>query len=147
MFSDALHRWSQAADHFLQVVEGVPYVLRAKSGACGDWSVQQVVAHLAGWQREALRRYEIFQTGDYESIKYDIDDFNAKSVAALKLLSWHEVLDTFRFTREDLQTVAESLAPQAVENNPLYEQWLVGIGEDLEEHTAQLEQWLQAQKG
>lgn len=146
MFKEALDRWLTAADNFLKTVETLPYDLRKTSGVCGEWSCQQIVAHLAGWQREALKRYGDFKAGDTISITYDIDRFNAGSVEALKLLNWYEVLDTFRFTRDDLARAAQELSPDQILKNPMYEEWLVGIETDLIAHTQEIQQWLIAQK-
>ena len=143
MFKVRLQAWRQAAADFTKLAESVPYELRQKEGVCGEWSCQQIVAHLAGWQREALKRYEDFHRGDRSSQTYNVDAFNASSVAALKLLSWSEVLDTFRFTSEDLARRAEALSDEETEANPGYEEWLVGLRDDLLRHTSEIQQWLE----
>lgn len=145
-FQQALANWQAAATAFIKVIEAVPEELRKKSGVCGVWNCQQVIAHLAGWQREALKRYQDFLEGDTVSITYDLDAYNASSVAALKLLNWYETLDTFKFTFDDLNRLATTLTSQQVEQNPLYTEWLIGVGDDLVTHTAEIEQWLAAQR-
>ena len=146
MYQDALRQWQHAAAEFLKTVENIPYERRQVVGVCGAWSIQQIVAHLAGWQREALRRYQECLAGDTTSRTYDLDAFNASSVAALKLLNWYETLDTFRFTFEDLNKKAQQLTETQLSQTPVYEEWLTGIGNDLVEHTTQIVKWLAAQE-
>lgn len=146
MFEEARQHWQRAAAEFLKTVENIPYELRQQPGACGTWSVQQVVAHLAGWQREALRRYGDCLAGDTTSRTYDLDAFNASSVAALKLLNWYETLDTFRFTVEDLNQQAQQLTAEQISQTPVYEEWLTGIGNDLVQHTTAIQAWLATQE-
>jgi uncharacterized protein (TIGR03083 family) len=145
VFQEVFKTWQQAADHFLNLLAAIPFEKCTQSGVCGGWSCQQIVAHLAGWQREALKRYRDFLAGDTRSQNYDIDAFNASSVSAMKLLGWSEVVDTFRFTRDDLAQAALALTPEQISHNPLYAEWLIGLGRDLIEHTQQIKNWLEAQ--
>lgn len=146
MFADKLREWQQAADHFLSVVEGIPPAYRSQAGACGHWNVQQVVAHLAGWQREALKHYQHLLAGDLSGRRYDLDAFNAGSVNALKLLGWHDVLDTFRFTRDDLLAAAQGLTEAQLAETPFYGRWLDALSKDLSTHSQEIEAWLLAQQ-
>ena len=143
MFEETLKSWQQAASDFIKVAESVPYDLRQISGVCGEWSCQQIVAHLAGWQREALKRYGDFQRGQAPTIQYDADTFNTSSIEALKLFSWYEVLDTFRFTTEDLAKTAKALTPDQIAANTGYEEWLAGLSKDLNEHMTEIREWLE----
>ena len=142
MFDQVLHDWRKAADKFQNIVDGVPHDLRTKPGVCGEWNCQQVIAHLAGWQREAFRRFEIFRTGDYTSITYDEDAFNADSVEALKLLGWSDVVDTFRFTCDDLEKISKLLSSDEIEANSMYAEWLTSLTRELQNHGKEIEEWL-----
>lgn len=132
----SLNNWQASNEAFLALIGTLPRTLREKEGACGVWTPKQVIAHLAGWQREALKRYEMFAKGETTSIRYDVDKFNADSVAALKLLSWYETIETFEHTCDDLQAF--------VETNPNRKQrgWLKALDRDLREHTEELRQWM-----
>ncbi len=145
-FEKSYAAWQSAHHDFSQVVKAIPAELRKKAGVCGEWSCQQIVAHLAGWQREALKRYRDFQQGDSSNIRYEIDQFNASSVAALKLFNWKETLETFADTCEDLELQVGQLSPETTAQDARYAQWMIGLARDLREHTQQIKDWLVEQK-
>ncbi len=80
--SEVLWRWRRAASAFLALVEGIPAELRERAGACGDWSVRDVVAHCAGWEWEGARRLRLIAADPTRpDAVYDVDRFNGASVA------------------------------------------------------------------
>ena len=146
MFSDVFENWQQAYHEFRDAVSQVPAEFQKTPGICAERSVREVIGLLAGWQREALRRYQDFQNGDTSNKIYDADRFNADSISALSLLNWREVVETFQFTCEDLENTIQQLPLEQVESDPRYTEWLVGITADLETHTTQIKSWLLARK-
>src|SRR5436309_99177 len=53
---------------------------------CGDWAVREILAHLAGWQREMIPVLERVARGEKpvpDGVSYeDVDAWNARHVAA-----------------------------------------------------------------
>lgn len=141
-FSNILHQWQRTTDQFIQLMEVVPEGQRKISGVCGIWNIQQIVAHLAGWQREALTRFTAFQARDTSDKQYDIDQFNADSVAALRLLNWQETLETYRYTCDDLRQAAQALSDEVIRAEPRYEIWLAALARDTHDHADQIRLWL-----
>jgi hypothetical protein len=141
MLEQTLQAWRLATARLLAAVEQIPEDRHKTPGVCGYWNAQQVIAHLAGWQREALKRYRDFQQGDRTNAIYDMDAFNASSVEALKLLNWQETLDTYRYTCEDLDEMASRLSEDDL-SDPRYEEWLTALTRENNEHAAQIETWL-----
>jgi Mycothiol maleylpyruvate isomerase N-terminal domain len=127
---------------FEDTLKTVPEDRRKIAGTCGVWTVQQVIAHLAGWQREALKRYRDFEKGDPSTMTYDIDAFNAASIAALSLLNWRETLDTYRYTCEDLKAAAEHIS----QIDPRHEEWMRELARENRDHAEEIKLWLQKDK-
>ena len=43
-----------AQQHFMEIAAQLALVVREKRGVCGEWSPKDVMAHLVGWDREAV---------------------------------------------------------------------------------------------
>lgn len=145
------HRWrilqhelSHAYDRFRRTVGQLAPSAREQSGVCGEWSPKEVVAHLAGWDREAARRFQQFMQGPTEDIDYDLDAFNAESVAARQHLAWEQALHELDKAHRVLQQAIALVEPQHLEADSRFFEWLEGRSRDYDEHTAQIQTWPQA---
>ncbi|MCA1723081.1 MAG: hypothetical protein LC748_02265, partial [Thermomicrobia bacterium] len=123
------------------------HVSRAdESGVCGDWSVKQMVAHMAAWDWEGERHFREMHGGGTEAQSYDVDAFNASAVVERRDQTWDETLDELRRAN---MTFAASLATVSTadrEANPRYTSWLRAITNHYKEHTAQMRTWLAANR-
>jgi len=137
------HRLSHAYDRFRHTVEQLAQGARERLGVCGEWSPKEVVAHLAGWDREAARRFHQFMQSPTEDIDYDLDGFNARSVAARQHLSWEQTLDELDDAHQELQQAIALVEPQHLEADSRFFGWLEGRSGDYEEHTVQIQAWLE----
>ena len=83
----------------------IPAELRERPGACGDWSVREVVAHCAGWEWEGARRLRLIAADPtLPDAVYDIDRFNAASVAVRARQDWTRMLDELAKASDTLAT-------------------------------------------
>jgi DNA polymerase-3 subunit epsilon len=136
--SDALVRWARAAREFLLLLESVPADLGERPGACGVWSAREVAAHCAGWEWEAVRRLRLAASRpDLPGMRYDVDGFNAASVAVRARMSWATTLDDLAKATAALATVVVAAGESAHAR-----EWLTGRAADFEEHAAGLRRWL-----
>lgn len=135
--SDPLARWARAAHAFVLLLERLPAELTERPGACGTWSPREVAAHCAGWEWEAARRVRLTaHNPDLPDAVYDVDGFNAASVAVRFRMSWTATLD-------DLAKANAALAAAAATNDQSHaREWLTGRAADFEEHTVALQRWL-----
>ena len=80
-------------------------------GAVGEWSVKDVLAHLAEWESympvwvEATRRGETVESPNWK----ELDDLNERIYQAHKDQPLDEVSDYFRETHRQLMEMAESM--------------------------------------
>src|SRR5215218_9326891 len=56
---DVYTRWAHSVLEFVALLDVIPAELRERPGACGTWSVRELVAHCAGWEWEAARRLRL----------------------------------------------------------------------------------------
>jgi hypothetical protein len=143
--------WDDLREHFaivsadfLALASRVNAARAEESGVCGDWSVKEIVAHMAAWDWEGERHFRELHTGGGESQSYDVDAFNAAAVDERRGQTWEETLDELRRAN---MTFAASLATVSSADraaNPHYTSWLRAVTGHYEEHTAQVRTWLGA---
>jgi len=79
----------------------------AERTAIGDWSIKDIVAHIAAWDEESCRRLELIAAGrEAEIVDYsdaEVDDWNAQAVAQRRSASWSDTLAELSAARDRLQ--------------------------------------------
>lgn len=145
--------WTQLANdlnvshqNFMQIAVQLPADLRGKRGVCGNWSPKDVIAHLVGWDTEAIYFLGLFANGEGETYDYqfDIDEFNARSVKTRENLSWDEVITSLSIAHTELQQMIMVLNAKDLNSDSGFGKSLMGRREDYIFHTQQLADWLPA---
>jgi hypothetical protein len=89
-----LNRLGTAWSAFNESYAGLPDSQLTESGALGDWSVKDIVAHVTTWEEEALKHLPLVMAGGrppkYATIG-GIDAFNASMMEQKRELSLAEV--------------------------------------------------------
>jgi DNA polymerase-3 subunit epsilon len=140
--ADLVRQWRREAEAFLALVEDIPVEMRERPGACGDWSVREVVAHCAGWEWEAARRLRLIAADPTRpAAVYDIDRFNGASVMVRAKQDWTR-------TVEELAKASATfgVAAAALPDDARTEEWLQGRAADFAEHSLELRAWLAANR-
>ncbi|MBN1967230.1 MAG: maleylpyruvate isomerase N-terminal domain-containing protein [Anaerolineae bacterium] len=140
-FRRLIEQWLAAYDALFAALDALPPVQRETPGLCGEWSARQLVAHLAGWHYEAIRRYAEIVAGDIADRSYDTDAFNALQVEARAHLTWEQTLDDLREAMDIFRAQALNL-PGTGTRDFRYAEWLRGLTADAETHRAQVLAWL-----
>ena len=136
--SNVLSCWRRAASAFFALVDSIPVELRDCPGVCGVWSVRDLVAHCAGWEWEAARRLRLVAADPARpDAVYDVDRFNAASVAVRTRQDWARTLEELAKATTTLGTAAAALP-----DDPRTAEWLRGRAADFEEHAEQVRHWI-----
>ena len=135
---DAYTRWARAVLEFVTLLDAIPAELRERPGACGAWSVRELVAHCVGWEWEAARRLRLIAADPtLPDAVYKVDGFNAASVAARARQDWSRTMDELAKASNTLARAARSLPDEA-----RTQEWLIGRAADFEEHADGLRHWI-----
>jgi hypothetical protein len=122
-------------------------------GAVGVWSVKDVVAHIAFWERYAIRLLEAVERGETPELaaEDDTETRNASVVAQYYLRPLSAVLADWHEAREDLIELL-AVTPDEVLNDgqyswndgrPLWERVAGNSYEHEQEHIDQIRAWMQ----
>ncbi len=141
----SLDAFSSSYQALFALLEDYPIQRRSLTGACGYWSPREVLAHLSGWLVEVERRYDMYDAGDAQSIRYDFDEFNARSVAAREALSWEDTVAELERLYDAFVARAGGLSPDVVAAETRYTAWLDALDEDCREHAEQLRSFAEAE--
>ena len=137
---DAYARWMRAGRAFMALLDEMPMELRDRPGACGEWSVREIVAHSAGWEWEGARRLRLIAADPTLPVAiYNVDGFNAASVAVRASQDWTRTLDELIKASNTLARAASLML-----EDTRAQEWLHGRAADFEEHAEGLRRWLAA---
>ncbi len=101
-----------AREELLAAVALVPSAERASRPACGEWTLQDLVGHVADWEWvgvEGLRRMAAGQPPGVERI-LDINEWNRVHVAARREQGWETVWADLHAARQRLLDVLEGMS-------------------------------------
>jgi uncharacterized protein (TIGR03083 family) len=81
--SDILQRVESSWQQLQGVLEGIPDERMSEPGVTGDWSVKDVLAHIAYWEDSLTRKIERRKSGaPSPDAGLDVDAINAREQAA-----------------------------------------------------------------
>jgi DinB superfamily len=85
----------------------------------GQWSIKDVLAHIAAWEQEGAHRLELIAQGFGERIHFyhdprEIDRFNARAVSAARRMPLGAVLRRLARARRRLTDALHALPPRAL---------------------------------
>lgn len=97
---ELLNELRAARAELLEVLESIPEAERETPGACGEWSLKDVLVHLNHWEGETITLlYTLKRGAPITSIlldpKLDVDACNARWVAMAKERPWERVWSDF----------------------------------------------------
>ena len=141
-----LRRLRAAYDAFVALCARMSPEVAERAGACGTWSVRAVVAHLAGWDGEAARRFAELTADPTSQMHYAVDETNARWVSERAALDWHATLADLAATFPRLVAAAQAVPDAAYESSNGFQEWMVGCAADYTTHTQEIEQWLRGEQ-
>ncbi len=100
-----------AYTRFFQIAARLEPEQRDRAGVCGEWSPKDVIAHLIGWDK-ALQTFITNSDGFKPAPLYDVNTFNAKSVAERRHLTWKEIIDALESSHTGLQQALTTVTPE-----------------------------------
>lgn len=114
-----------------------------RSGAAGDWSARDVLAHIAAWHAEAVDEMEqLRETGHVKRTWTDVQAFNADAHERCAHLNLHDVRVTSGASRHRFR---EEIASAGAAMNEKMATFVTGCAaEHYNEHIGMLEAFLGA---
>ncbi len=119
----------------------------AEPGACGEWSVNQVLWHISAWERLLMEALETPDDG-YDYPEPDPDEFNEEAISTMSGASAREVVEYVeahhRLFRDALANTAASHFDPDHPRRRLIDEWAFL---HYEEHAAQIGAWAEGRMG
>ena len=123
-----------------------------QSGASGEWTVKDVLAHISAWERRMLSWISSHLLGASPDVPlpWDVERMNAEAYAQVKDKPLAEVLEEFHQSYRDALALTESLNEEQLKTIytntwPMAPLWL-GVAANTnwhyKEHRESIEAWL-----
>jgi uncharacterized damage-inducible protein DinB len=149
-------RLTEARNELLRLVRSLPPERLETAGAVGDWSVKDVIGHIASWEDRLLTLAQTVLNGHAAQIEWIKDDealqaWNHKQYLRKRAWTWDETIRDLALMREEVLwnigwTAPEWLFQQhTLDTGSISPAGLLeGIVEHDQEHVAQLRAWIEA---
>jgi uncharacterized damage-inducible protein DinB len=149
-------RLTEARNELLRLVRSLPLERLEMAGAVGDWSVKDVIGHIASWEDRLLTLAQTVLNGHAAQIEWIKSDealqaWNQKQYLRKRAWTWDETIRDLALMREEVLwnigwTAPEQLFQQhTLDTGSVSPAGLLeGIVEHDQEHVAQLRAWIGA---
>ncbi len=135
----------------IRTLDGLPEKEWDLPGACGDWSVKDIVAHLASYEHVIIDVLNTFLGGkltpSVEQWIHSRAAFNAAEVEARKYATAQQVMDDYQTTQVEAASLIMQIPPEKVQQPgtmPWYDRqysladFISQAFEHMREHCAQI---------
>jgi hypothetical protein len=156
---DLVARLAGARNQLLSLVRTMPAQRLETPGAVGDWSVKDVIGHIASWEDRLLTLAQMVLNGHAAKIEWigsdeELQAWNHKQYLRKQAWTWDETIRDLALMREEvLWNIGWSAPEQLFQQHVLAVSavsaagLLEGIVEHDQEHGAQLRAWIEAEGG
>src|SRR5215213_2197789 len=126
--SNALAELGRTRAALLAAIDGLDETALDRKGSVGDWSIKNVLAHIAAWEAWVVEALPARMTSgttpeDFRQRAEDEDRFNAEEVAEREELTPDEQLMELERTRAELLAYLRSLDAAALERKQPWDSW------------------------
>ena len=157
--TDVIAKLEEGREQFLDAIEGLSEDDLQQPGVMGEWSVKDILVHLARWETELVMLLWQASRGQKPTSALvsstSVDELNDRWYQESRTRPLSLVLEDFHGVRTQLMRRIEDLPEKAfndthyyrwLDNQPLWE-WIAGDSFDHEaEHEAQIRAW-RAERG
>lgn len=137
----ALDSLAQEWQLLLQTWEALSEKILLKSGAVGQWSIRDVMAHIATWDEEARKALPLILEGKSLPRYMGIDAFNAREQERKRYLSLEQVQAELLTTHDNLIDFLKAVPASAFTIPRFMKRLRLDTVSHYREHTAQLAAW------
>jgi hypothetical protein len=128
MLSDALAELGRTRAELLATIDGLDEAALDRKGIVGDWSIKNVLAHIAAWEAWVVEALPARMTTgttpqDFRQRAEDEDRFNAEEVAEREELTPDEQLMELERTRAELLAYLRGLDAAALARMHPWDTW------------------------
>jgi hypothetical protein len=123
----------------LALAGAFPANRRSESGVCGSWSLKDLLGHLAFWDADLALELDARQSGERLPTSSE-RDWNAINTEQARLRAdhdWEAIVAEVRANHDRLVPLLDNPG-EFPDDDPIQEHW--------DEHRAQIENWLEAQR-
>jgi len=127
---------------WLETLRGIPDDRLTEPGACGAWSVKDLIGHVAFWDADAIQDVGA-HLGGIPRAEEDVDALNAHVAAANAARGVEELRAEMEWTHAAAVALLAALAPDDPRARAACREIAVDTWEHYDEHAAQVRAWRQ----
>lgn len=127
------------------VLDRVPPARMEEAGVVEDWSIKDLIGHVATWENDARTRIiDYLGRGDKSVLHWqDVDAFNARTSAEKKSIPLPEILADAREIHGTFSQLVESMDEEALNVPEVEKRVRVDSFDHYREHAQHIRDWLE----
>ena len=129
---------SSEQKQFLEVINSLNPEDREKKEMFGKWSAKDLLSHIAAWENEVVKMFNLFLVNPYVDDEYNIDSFNEESVISRKKIPWDEIVNELISAQQKLITFVSSLSQKDIDTETRFSEWISVLINHYKHHTEQV---------
>ncbi len=141
IITEAIEAANRSITAFLEVLADIPQESLTKPKTVGDWSIKDIIIHLAVWEEEAARAFEIWKIGiepDWSHID-NLDKFNQESINSRRRWSTSKAIEHLKTVHNGIIENIKSFPESEFAKRGGMPRWLYSqITSHIEEHAAKV---------
>ncbi|MEE9554630.1 MAG: DinB family protein [candidate division Zixibacteria bacterium] len=123
----------------LEAIDGLDSAQLAKENTIGNWSVRDIILHIAMWEGEVLKALAIWRMGHKVDWSYVGDEktilrFNDFWIENMKHLSVEKVIQLFNLTHSAIVAEVSSISEDIWESRGGVPEWIPSITTEHNNH-------------
>jgi|GEM_PF-1959646 len=123
---------------FLDLISDFPQEALTRPKAIGEWSIKDIIIHLAIWEEEAAGAFEIWKIGiepDWSHIE-DLDKFNQESINSRRRWSTTKAIERLKSVHSGIIENIKAVPDSEITRRGGLPRWLCTlITSHIDEHT------------
>lgn len=135
--TELVERANKSLQHFLGMIDGVSPNILTRPKSIGEWSVKDIINHLAIWEEETARAFETWKIGiepDWSHIE-DLDKFNQESVNSRRRWPINKAIEQLKTIHNGLIENIKNLSDAEISRRGGLPHWLcTQITSHIDEH-------------
>ncbi len=147
--TEVLQRMTDTRDRLWRAIEGLTAEQMVQPGVNGEWSVKDILAHMAFWEERCLNRLRLVVAGRLDQIQYinpdEVDGINYRAWQERREWTLDRVVTRLKAVREELVAALAVLTDEQLTASPtqipVWQMIAVDTFEHDEEHISQILRW------
>ena len=141
LVTELVEKANKSIGNLLDAIENIPAQEMTTPNTISKWSIKDILNHIAIWEEEAAKSFEIWKVGIEPDWSYvnNLDEFNNRTVKQRRKLSLAKIINQLNLVHNGVLENITSVSDTEYYNRGGIPKWLVIlVSSHIDEHTKRI---------